>query len=143
MALVDKATLCDLIPHAGSMCLLDEVLAWDEDQIQCRSQSHLLQDNPLRSAGGLNSIMLLEYGAQAMAVHGGLLARAKGERINEGYLAALRDIKIEDAQIDTIKSPLLVEASKMMAQQGNMIYQFSVKVDDKVLVSGRATVISN
>lgn len=142
MSLVDKETLCDLIPHAGTMCLLDEVLAWDEETIQCRTVSHQLADNPLRNADGLSSIMLLEYGAQAMAVHGGLLASAKGERINEGYLAALRDIKIEDTLVDNIAGPLQVEASMMMSQQGNMIYQFSVKTEDKLLATGRATVVS-
>lgn len=142
MSLVDKQSLCDLIPHSGTMCLLDEVLAWDEKQIQCRTVSHQLADNPLRNADGLSCIMLLEYGAQAMAVHGGLLASAKGERINEGYLAALRDVKIKDTAVDTIKLPLLVEASMLMSQQGNMIYQFSVKTEDETLATGRATVMS-
>lgn len=143
MAVVDKATLCDLIPHTGSMCLLDEVVAWDDEHIQCRSYSHKLIDNPLRSEKGLRAIMLLEYGAQAMAVHGGLLARAKGERIHEGYLAALRDVKIKDITVDTIRLPLLVEASMLMSQQGNMIYQFCVQTTDGILATGRATVMSN
>ena len=71
------------------------------------------------------------------------MAREQGERINEGYLAALRDIKIKDTLVDNITLPLLVEASKLMSQQGNMIYQFCVKTHEDILVTGRATVISN
>jgi len=143
MALVNRSTLCELIPHAGDMCLLDEVLAWDEGRIQCLSHSHRQSHNPLRNHDGLSAIALVEYGAQAMAVHGGLLAREKGKQINEGYLAALRDVKIKDGFVDSIATPLIIEANKLMSQQGNMIYQFSVRADDDVLVSGRATVISN
>lgn len=142
MTPVDKATLCDLIPHAGDMCLLDEVLAWDEDKIECRSQSHLNQNNPLRNVQGLPSLALIEYGAQAMAVHGGLLARDQGGQISEGYLAALRDVDIKDMLIDRLDLPLMICASKVMAQGGNMVYQFSVKAGEEVLASGRATVIS-
>lgn len=143
MPLIDKTELCQLIPHSGAMCLLDEVLAWDDTHIQCRSYSHQAVDNPLRNAEGLPTIALVEYGAQAMAVHGGLLASARGERIDAGYLAALRDVSISDMLVDGIASPLLVEATMLLSQQGNMIYQFSVTGDAHTLVSGRATVMSN
>ena len=143
MALVNRSTLCELIPHAGDMCLLDEVLAWDEGRIQCLSHSHRQPHNPLRNHDGLRTIALVEYGAQAMAVHGGLLAREKGEQFTEGYLAALRDVKIKDGLVDTIATALIIEATKIMSQQGNMIYQFSVRSKDEILVSGRATVVSN
>ena len=143
MALIDKPQLCELIPHAGSMCLLDEVLSWDEEQIQCLTNSHLDPNNPLRNQDGLSAIALVEYGAQAMAVHGGLVASRNGEHLDEGYLAALRDIRLKDRQVDNIASALIVEAKKIMAAQGNMIYEFSVRANDTMLVSGRATVVSN
>ena len=142
MSVIDKATLCDLIPHAGEMCLLDEVAEWDEKHIVCRSRSHALANNPLRSEDGLHSVALLEYGAQAMAVHGGLLAQQQGEVIGNGYLASLRDISLADVKVDKIKEALLVEASCVMAQGGNMIYQFSVRAGKQELASGRATVVA-
>ena len=67
-----------LIPHQGAMCLLDDVVAWDDQRIHARSDSHRRDDNPLRSDGRLRAVHLCEYGAQAMAVHGGLVARAAG-----------------------------------------------------------------
>ena len=60
------------------MCLLDGVLAWDEKTIHAISDGHARADNPLRGEHGLHTVHLAEYGAQAMAVHGALLARADG-----------------------------------------------------------------
>ena len=53
--MIDRATIAHLIPHAGSMCLLDEVLSWDEDTISCRSMQHRGPDNPLRQGGRLGA----------------------------------------------------------------------------------------
>lgn len=142
MALISKSQLCDLIPHAGSMCLLDSVLSWDAQQIRCQSNTHQDADNPLRNEQGLSAVALVEYGAQAMAVHGGLIADQKGEQVKEGYLAALRDIKLTDGLVDHISSTLTIEAEKIMAAEGNMIYQFHVRADDEILASGRATVVA-
>ena len=84
---------------------------------------------------------LIEYGAQAMAVHGGLLAKAKGEQMKAGYLAALRDIEIEQGYASNISGELKIKAIQEFASEGNMIYQFTVTTEDKTLVSGRATVV--
>ena len=65
-----------LVPHKHAMCLWDAVLAWDAERIVLRSDGHRDPGHPLRSGGRLRALHLCEYGAQAMAVHGGLLARA-------------------------------------------------------------------
>ena len=74
------------------MCLLDEIVAWDENAIHARSRSHQRTDNPLRSDDCLRAVHLCEYGAQAMAVHGGLLARAAGGSAAPGFLVSLRAV---------------------------------------------------
>lgn len=75
-----KSQWAALIPHQGSMCLLDSVAHWDDVRIHARSGSHARDDNPLRRDGRLRALHLCEYGAQAMAVHGGLLAQAAAPR---------------------------------------------------------------
>ena len=67
-----------LVPHAGAMCLWDEVLDWNGDTIRLRARNHRDTAHPLRSEGRLRAIHLCEYGAQAMAVHGGLIAQRDG-----------------------------------------------------------------
>ena len=140
--MIEHEELCSLIPHSFDMCLLDHVESWDQDNIVCRSRSHLLETNPLRREQSLSSVHLLEYAAQAMAVHGGLHDREKGLQMTEGYLAALRDIKINLCELDNLQSDLRIEANRILSQGGNMIYNFTVSTADTELVSGRATVVA-
>lgn len=134
--------LCSLIPHSDDMCLLDRVESWDENKIICFSHSHLLQENPLRRETSLSSIHVLEYAAQAMAVHGGLHDREQGKQMSEGYLAALRDVRLNLCELDQQKSELRIEANKILSQGGNMIYSFTVSSAELTLASGRATVVA-
>ena len=91
-----------LIPHAGAMCLRDEIIAWDERAIVLRAHDHRDPAHPLRSDGRLRALHLCEYGAQAMAVHGGLLARRAGGRAPPGMLVALRGVELYVARIDDL-----------------------------------------
>jgi len=134
--------LCSLIPHSYDMCLLDHVESWNKDNIVCFSQSHYLQTNPLRRDESLSSVHLIEYAAQAMAVHGGLQDREQGKKMTEGYLAALRDVNINLCRLDKIQSELKIEATKIFSQGGNMIYSFKVFSAELELASGRATVVA-
>ena len=88
---VNKAEIRTLIPHSGSMCLLDSVTEWDDRSINCISNTHRDPANPLRRDGRLSAVHAFEYAAQAAAVHGGLRARSVGVTAPPGYLAALRD----------------------------------------------------
>lgn len=140
--MIEHDELCSLIPHSFDMCLLERVEFWNEDQIVCYSNSHLSSTNPLRREQTLSSIHLLEYAAQAMAVHGGLHGRKKGIKMTEGYLAALRDVNIHLCELSDIKSELRIEAKKILSQDGNMIYTFSASSAETELASGRATVVA-
>ncbi len=64
------------IPHQGRMCLLDEVIEWSPERIRCRIGGHRAADHPLRSHGRLGISCGIELAAQAMAVHGALIADA-------------------------------------------------------------------
>lgn len=140
--MIEHDELCSLIPHSFDMCLLDRVESWDDNNIVCYSSSHLLKTNPLRRDESLSSIHLLEYAAQAMAVHGGLHDREQGMQMTEGYLAALRDVKIELCELNNLQTKLRIEANKILSQAGNMIYTFSVSAEEIPLVTGRATVVA-
>lgn len=139
--MIEKDEICELIPHAGEMCLIDQVNRWDDKTIQCESNSHLKPDNPLLRSKVLSAINLVEYGAQAMAVHGGLMARANGRKLGNGYLAALRDVQFIDQDIRLLPNKLTIEAECIMANGGNMIYQFRISSDNMCIISGRATVV--
>lgn len=134
--------ICQLIPHTGEMCLLDSVKTWDETSIVCIANTHRNQNHPLRNDGGLPMLSLLEYGAQAMAVHGCLMAEKNDFVMEEGYLAALRDVQIAQGWLSDIEAELEVAAERIYAEAGNMIYTMTVHSNNKQLLSGRATVVA-
>jgi predicted hotdog family 3-hydroxylacyl-ACP dehydratase len=134
------------IPHSGAMCLLDEVTAWDAEHVQCTATSHRDPHNPLRSGGlsgtqgRLAAVCGVEYAAQAMAVHGALL-NASGDRPRVGFLTSVRDVEPRVERLDTIEGPLLVEAERLSGNDNNILYRFALKSGDRLLLTGRATVM--
>ena len=86
--MIGRTDILALVPHQGAMCLWDEVIEWDADRIRLRAYNHRDPTHPLRSNDRLRAIHLCEYGAQAMAVHGGLRARASGGAVKPGVPGA-------------------------------------------------------
>ena len=133
--------LAALVPHAGSMCLLDEVVSWNEAHVICRSASHKRPDHPLRRDGFLPAIHLLEYAAQVTAVHGGLLARAGGSPAAARYLAAAREIDLHVTSLDDIQAELHIDAERLLAMGDSALYRFRVSADGRELATGRLTIL--
>ncbi|QNK03255.1 phosphotransferase [Dyella telluris] len=137
-----KTDWAHLIPHQGAMSLLDVVVAWDDASIHAATESHALADHPLRGPEGLHAVHLAEYGAQAMAVHGALVARALGESdVRPGRLVSLRDVALAVEYVDPSHGRLDVHAESLFADTSGAQYAFRVEQDGRVLVSGRAAVI--
>lgn len=140
---LDHDWIASHIPHQGSMCLLDCVVEWDEQHIQCRATSHRAPDNPLRANSRLGAASGIEYAAQAMAVHGALLAPPDSTVARVGYLVSVRSTQLHVARIDDIAADLLVDAACITRSQNNILYQFSVSAAGKFLLEGRAAVVLN
>ena len=130
-----------LIPHQGAMCLLERVVRWDEERIHAVAHSHRDADNPLRGDGLLRSVHLCEYGAQAMAVHGGLLAQRDGAIAAPGMLVSLRAVKLYVARIDDLAEALDVHAEKLLAAESGWQYAFRLECAGRMLAEGRAAVM--
>jgi len=135
-----RQQIAALIPHAGSMCLLDTVLDWDEGSIRCISRRHLAKDNPLRWASGLGGICGLEFAAQAMAIHGRLAAPA-GAAPSAGYLASVREMLCHERRLDHCGGELLVCADRLAGDERQALYRFAVSCGVGELLSGRAAVL--
>jgi len=125
------------------MCLLDQVEAWDQQCIQCRATSHRAADNPLRADGRLGAACGIEYAAQAMAVHGALLAPADNTSPRVGYLVSVRGTQLYVSRLDDIAADLQVVATCITRSENNILYQFSVSAAGRLLLEGRATVVLN
>jgi predicted hotdog family 3-hydroxylacyl-ACP dehydratase len=141
MILIDRQGIAAMIPHAGTMCLLDGVLAWDAQSVRCVSHRYAAMDNPMRRAdGGLGAACGIEIAAQAMAVHGGLVA-GRGARPGHGYLASLRDVLLRVDVLDGVLGDLIVDAERLMGDASGASYRFTLARDGAALLSGRATVL--
>ena len=150
---LDREWIEQHIPHKGRMCLLDAVLSWDATRIRCRSTTHLSPENPLRVHGRLGAACGIEYAAQAMAVHGALIAASAplastvansvrgsiGAAI--GYLASVRNVALEVARLDELQSDLIACAERLTGDGRTVLYQFAVLSDERQLLSGRASIV--
>jgi predicted hotdog family 3-hydroxylacyl-ACP dehydratase len=128
------------IPHRGGMCLLDGVSDWSAAHVRCVAVSHRLPENPLRSDGRLGAACGIEYAAQAMAVHGALLAGTGGEPA-QGYIASVRDVALHVGRLDDLAGPLTVECERLAGDERQVLYRFRLLAGERLLVEGRAAVV--
>ncbi len=137
--LAGKAEIEALIPHAGAMCLLDELVAWDGERIRCLARSHRDRANPLRCGDELPGLCGIEYAAQAMALHGRLTVQAGTS--SAGYLASVRELTCRVARLDDLEGDLLIQAERLMGDEARVVYAFSLSAGGPLLLEGRAAVV--
>ena len=138
---LDHAGIAGLIPHAGTMCLLARVDAWDARTIRCAATSHADPANPLRSASGLLASAAIEYAAQAAAVHGGLKARAGGTAASPGFLASARGVQLHRLRLDDLAGELAIEAEHLAGEERQVLYAFTLRHAGDTVASGRLAVV--
>lgn len=138
--LPDRAWIAARIPHQGSMCLLNGVLRWDESSIVCHTGSHTHADHPLRAQGSLGMANGIEYAAQAMAVHGALLAGSETAPA-AGFLASVRKVQWHGPRLDTLPPVLRVHAQRLSGDDNTLLYSFHLEAGDATVLSGRASVM--
>jgi predicted exporter/predicted hotdog family 3-hydroxylacyl-ACP dehydratase len=131
--------IASLIPHQGAMCLLERIVEWDERRVVLETDSHRSPSNPLRAADKLRAIHLCEYGAQAMAVHGALLAGTPAAA--DGMLVAMRSVTFARDWIHDLPSSLRVEAQCLHTEASSLQYSFRVTHRGELLAEGRAAVM--
>ncbi|RYF42291.1 MAG: 3-hydroxylacyl-ACP dehydratase [Comamonadaceae bacterium] len=142
--MLNREGIAGRIPHRGSMCLLERVVFWNAEGIECEAGSHRDADNPLRAFGRLGIAAGIEYAAQAMAVHGALAGEAAGlpgAAARAGYLASVRSVRLHAARLDDVPDALQVHAMRLMGDENNIVYSFALKAGQRPLLEGRATVV--
>jgi predicted hotdog family 3-hydroxylacyl-ACP dehydratase len=152
-----KEHLRGLLPHAGDMCLLDSVDAWDQMYIRCSTLTHRDTHHPLRyvfdTGGRLAAVHMLEYAAQAMAIHGTLRAHLDRKTALQeqssalppltaqpGRIGVLRDVKFHIATLDDLQDALIVEGHRRLGNVDGLIYEFTVKHREQKLCEGRVII---
>lgn len=129
-----------LLPHAGAMRLIDSVVRWNDDEIECVARCHRDTANPLVMDGALPAACGLEFGAQAMAIHGALVA-GREAKPRVGLLVAAHELAWRVARLDTVAGDLTVRARRLLGSAQQVAYEFDVLDGPRSLVSGRASVM--
>jgi predicted hotdog family 3-hydroxylacyl-ACP dehydratase len=138
---LDRSWIERHIPHQGRMCLLDGVLSWDAIRIRCRATSHRLEDNPLRAHGRLGAACGVEYAAQAMAVHGAIMADTSGTPARAGLLTSVRNLVLRVTRLDDLDTELIASAERLAGDEGSTLYEFTLSSGGRELLSGRAGIV--
>ncbi|MGF6704321.1 hotdog family protein [Pseudomonas frederiksbergensis] len=81
--------LAELLPHAGDMILIEQILSFDDDQIHTRLT---VKPGGLfnRPDGSLPAWVGIELMAQSVAAYAGCHARQKGNAVELGFLLGTR-----------------------------------------------------
>ncbi|HZO20959.1 MAG TPA: hypothetical protein VFB37_00560 [Steroidobacteraceae bacterium] len=155
MTHLDRLWIEGHIPHHGGMCLLEEVLDWDASGVRCATTTHRALHNPLRGFGRLGSACGVEYAAQAMAVHGALVASASGVAARRGLLASVRGVELHVERLDDVDESLVASVERLASDDQTALYQFTLRAVEssalrvagsglpaqgRLLVSGRAAI---
>ncbi len=138
--MLDQRWIAAHIPHQGEMCLLDAVVEWSDTMIVCLATSHTAPDNPLRAAGRLGAAAGIEYAAQAMAVHGALIAGDDAPP-RQGYLTSVRSVALHVDRLDLVPGALEIRAERVSGDANHILYQFALDHAGDCLLEGRAAVV--
>jgi predicted hotdog family 3-hydroxylacyl-ACP dehydratase len=120
------ASISDMVPHSGTMSLLDGVLAADAEslsaEVAIRADSMFCQD------GKVGAWIGIEYMAQAVAAHAGHCARLRGEPVKLGFLLGSRRYHCAVASFPA-GSVLKVHVQRAL-QGDNGLGAFECRIDD-------------
>jgi predicted hotdog family 3-hydroxylacyl-ACP dehydratase len=132
--------VAELVPHSGPMCLLSAVRDAGEDWIACdvdASRSAPLADPD----GSVGAHVAIEWLAQAIAAHGGLVARERGLPPPVGFLLGARRLSLRVARFAPGER-LLARAHHVAGQRGLVVYDCALEREGvaEPVVQGRINV---
>jgi len=135
---LDRAAIEERVPHAGVMCLLDAVHAWDADSIECGAAAPGA-GHPLARDGIVPAVVAIEYAAQATAVHGALLSGDAQRGV--GVLAKLSEVVFERDALEPLSEPLAVRAQLIARSERGCLYAFVVSGEVSPVARGTLMVV--
>ena len=140
MPQLTKEELNTFLPHAAAMRLIDRVESWDDTTIRCHARSHHDSANPLRHGTRLEAVTGLEYAAQAMGIHVGLLNRTRSTDELIGYVGGLRDVVLGVDRLDESPAELTIDAMRLFEGDNSFMYRFSISSGGRDVMTGRASI---
>jgi predicted hotdog family 3-hydroxylacyl-ACP dehydratase len=115
-----------LVPHAGSMVLLDRVISVDQENLCAEVQIHA--GSVFAGTDGVGGWVGIEYMAQAIAAHAGYTARKRGESVKIGFLLGSRRYECSRSTF-ALQSVLRIHVQKVL-QTENGLASFECRIED-------------
>jgi len=134
--------IAKLLPHAGTARMIERVVRWDRESIVAATARHRATDNPLRNEERLAAVHLAEFGAQTMAIHGGLLNQADGRKWRPALLVSVRDLAVTRDFVDDLPGEIEISARVLLATPSNFQYEFEVRHAGVKIASGRVAAVA-
>jgi len=113
----DGYSVAELVPHAGPMVLIDEIVAFDDEGVRARTATRSDGLFAPRSEAGVPAWLGLEYLAQAIAAWSGYKELRAGRSIKPGLLVGTRSFTSNVGRIPA-GTCLDVQASRVVAGKG-------------------------
>lgn len=131
------ASIDSLIPHSGSMVLIDQVLRSDQTSLSAsltvRGDGLLLGDEQQVPAWAG-----LEYMAQAIACYVGIAAKAQQQPVKMGFLLACRNYQTNQAYFKVAET-LEVQIEKLFQDQALGVFNCQIQ-GQSIQISAKLTV---
>lgn len=124
----------ELVPHRGTMLLIDELSEYTPDYVSGRTC--ITNKNPFLDAGGkLDGICFVEILAQLAATGEGYEARKGGGRVKSGYLVGVNDFSIyRQARLGDI---LRVRMNKTLKVNNINVLEGNIFLGEECISSGK------
>lgn len=115
-----------LVPHTGSMVLLDRVISVDQENLCAEVRIHA--ESVFAGKDGIGGWVGIEYMAQAIAAHAGYAARLRGEPVKIGFLLGSRRYECSRPTF-ALNSVLRIHVLRML-QAENGLASFECRIED-------------
>ncbi len=119
--------VADLLPHADKMVLLNTLLSYDDQAMVIETT---VRDDGLFGDGNTVPAWLgIEYMAQTVAAHGGMMRYLSGKPIHIGFLLGTRRYT-SNVSIFKVGTSLIISVKRLVEDQGLSAFECSIKGDD-------------
>lgn len=133
---MNSYALDDLLPHAGGMMLLDNIISFDDQSLVAQVT---VKGNGLFGDGKtVPALVGIEYMAQAISAHSGMMDKLAGRQSYLGFLLGTRLYR-SSADSFLAGSVLTVSVKIVLQEQGLGVFDCKITAPD-VLVEAKLNV---
>ncbi len=118
-----EVDIAELLPHEGKMVLLDKVIDFDEKSMLVELK--VRNDGLFGNDGSVPAWIGIEYMAQTVAAHRGMIDRIAGRPVKLGFLLGTRRF-ISNVDAFKMGAVLKVKVEKLIQDQGLAVFNCQI-----------------